>query len=82
VVRADAARFASRLDSDAFDLAFADPPYASGIAAALAARWLDVSFASVLGVEHSVRTTLPPGGDLRRYGDTAITFYRAHDRVE
>jgi len=30
----------------------------------------------VLGVEHAARDAMPPGGDTRRYGDTAITFYR------
>ena len=58
------------------DIAFADPPYKLGLAKAIAERWLDVPFAGVLSVEHWARDAMPPGGDLRRYGDTAITFYR------
>lgn len=82
IIRADAERFAAKLDAGAFDVAFADPPYASATAAGLAARWLQVPFARVLGVEHSARVSLPDGGETRRYGDTAITFYRADDRAE
>jgi 16S rRNA (guanine966-N2)-methyltransferase len=76
VVGTDAARYIARLEADSFDVAFADPPYESGLAAAVAARWLAVPFAHVIGIEHSARETLPGGGDMRRYGDTAITFFR------
>jgi 16S rRNA (guanine966-N2)-methyltransferase len=74
--RGDAVRFLGGLAEDAYDLAFADPPYGHGLAAQVAERWLAVPFASVLGVEHSTRDPMPEGGDLRRYGTTAITFYR------
>ena len=75
--RGDAVRFVSTLTSGAFDVAFADPPYKLGMAAAVAARWLEVPFAGVLGVEHSAREEMPAGGERRKYGSTAITFYRA-----
>ena len=39
VVRADAVRFAERLERQAFDVAFADPPYAGDVAVRLAAAW-------------------------------------------
>ena len=74
--RGDAVRFAAGLVEDAYDLAFADPPYGHGLAAQVATRWLAVPFAAVLGVEHSTRDAMPEGGELRRYGSTAITFYR------
>jgi len=77
IVKADAVKYVAGLDAGAFDVAFADPPYAHDAAVKVAERWLAVPFARVLGVEHTTRVTLPPGGDLRRYGDTAITFYRA-----
>ncbi|MBI2408197.1 MAG: 16S rRNA (guanine(966)-N(2))-methyltransferase RsmD [Gemmatimonadetes bacterium] len=76
IVRADAVRFVKSLDAGAFDIAFADPPYEKGLATAVAERWLDAPFAHILGVEHSPREPLPQGADSRRYGDTAITFYR------
>ncbi|MFN2397935.1 MAG: 16S rRNA (guanine(966)-N(2))-methyltransferase RsmD [Gemmatimonadaceae bacterium] len=81
VHRADALRFASRLVSDEYDVAFADPPYKSRIAEAIALRWLEVPFARTLGVEHSSREILPGGAETRRYGDTAITFYK-HNSLE
>jgi 16S rRNA (guanine966-N2)-methyltransferase len=73
--RVDALRFASALTPHSFDVAFADPPYEKGLARALAEAWLKVAFASVLGVEHAGREALPPSGDSRKYGTTAITFY-------
>lgn len=77
VVRGDAVRFAAGLPALAFDVAFADPPYATDLAGAIVEQWITTPFARVLGVEHSAReAALPPGGATRRYGDTAITFYR------
>ena len=74
--KGDAVRFIATLGADAYDVAFADPPYGQGLAAQVAERWLEVPFAGLLGVEHSTRDAMPPGGDMRRYGTTAITFYR------
>ena len=74
--RGDALRFVAGLAADAYDVAFADPPYGHGLAAQVAERWLEVPFAGLLGVEHSTRDPMPEGGDQRRYGTTAITFYR------
>ena len=77
VHRGDALRFIERLDAGAYDVAFADPPYRLGLAARVAARWIDVPFAGVLAVEHDVRESLPDGATRRTYGDTVITIYRA-----
>jgi 16S rRNA (guanine966-N2)-methyltransferase len=74
--RTDALRFIEGLDAGAYDVAFADPPYDLGMAPAIAERWLTVPFASVLGIEHRRDEELPGDGDRRRYGQTAITFYR------
>src|SRR5215207_1867736 len=52
VHRGDAIRFIEKLDANAFDVAFADPPYGHGLAMAVAKQWLAVPFAKVLGVEH------------------------------
>lgn len=76
VRRADALRFVEALAPGAYDVAFADPPYRLGLAEKLAARWLESPFATVLGVEHAARETMPEGGETRRYGDTAVTIYR------
>jgi 16S rRNA (guanine966-N2)-methyltransferase len=73
--RGDAVRFVAGLSEGAFDLAFADPPYKLGLAAAVAARWMEVRFAAVLGVEHGIHEEMPAGGETRKYGTTGITFY-------
>ena len=64
-----------------WDVAFADPPYGTGVALALAERWLRAPFAAIFGVEHEAALTLPEPpapatADRREYGDTAITLYR------
>jgi hypothetical protein len=41
---------------------------------------LTVPFAGVLGVEHRSFERMPEGGEKRKYGGTAITFYRAVER--
>jgi len=79
VTRSDAIRFASDLSAHAYDVAFADPPYAGGWAANLVGVWLETPFARILSVEHGAREKLPGPGDTRRYGDTAITIYRSED---
>jgi len=76
VIKADAMRHVAGLRAGAYDVAFADPPYADRTAAAIAEQWLRVPFAHILGVEHAASLQLPGGGDTRRYGDTALTFFR------
>ena len=73
----DAILFLRSLDAHAYDIAFADPPYRLGYSEQVAQRWLEMAFAPILGVEHASSETMPEGGETRRYGDTAITFYRA-----
>src|SRR5215203_9297 len=80
VHRGDAMRFVEGLDLNAFDVAFADPPYGMGFGARVAERWLEVQFATVLGIEHRRGESLPDGGDARRYGDSVITFYWGAER--
>jgi 16S rRNA (guanine966-N2)-methyltransferase len=77
IVRGDALKFAERLGANAYDIAFADPPYGLHLAERVVQRWLETPFAFVLGVEHATREPMPEGGEPRRYGDTSITFYRA-----
>jgi 16S rRNA (guanine966-N2)-methyltransferase len=76
VHRGDALRFAGRLETAAYDLVLADPPYTAHAAAGLVALFRRVPFARILSVEHPA--TQPVDGDeTRRYGDTAITFCRS-----
>lgn len=64
-----------------YQVALADPPYASGIAEALATIWLNAAFSDIFCLEHSSSDALPDPTsgatvDRRRYGDTALTIYR------
>lgn len=76
IVRADALRHVAGLAAGAYDVAFADPPYADETARQLAEAWQAVPFAHLLGIEHPSTVSLPGGSDTRRYGDIAITFFR------
>ena len=71
--------FAESLGAFDYDVAFADPPYASGGAERLAGRWIEVPFSRVLSVEHAARDAMPARGVTRKYGTTAITFYRSEE---
>lgn len=77
VHRDDAVRWVEGCEAGQYDVAFADPPYDSAVADALVRRWLAVPFAHIFGIEHAAGSPLPPGGDTRRYGSTALTFYRS-----
>ena len=48
VERADAIAFLAPLEAGAFDVAFADPPYGTGMAQAVAIQWLAVPFAALV----------------------------------
>jgi 16S rRNA (guanine966-N2)-methyltransferase len=77
--RKSALPFAEGLGALDFDVAFADPPYASGDAQRLAERWIAKPFSNVLSIEHSAKEVMPGQGDTRKYGTTAITFYRSEE---
>lgn len=76
IKRADAIQFAKGLSAGDFDLAFADPPYEGGYAPLLAGIWLETPFSSILSIEHRRGEKMPDAKDTRRYGTSAITFYR------
>ena len=76
VHRADALRFAAKLEPLAFDVAFADPPYTTNHASRIAALFRERPFARILGVEHDRHEDVGPG-DHRHYGRTVLTFLEA-----
>ena len=75
--RLPALAFAESLEALSYDVAFADPPYTTGDASKLVERWKAAPFSRVLSVEHEAKATMPEGGVTRKYGSTAITFYRS-----
>jgi 16S rRNA (guanine966-N2)-methyltransferase len=77
--RKPALPFAEALEALAYDVTFADPPYASGDAVRLADQWMRLPFSRVLSIEHAANSAMPGGGQTRKYGSTAITFYRSEE---
>ena len=77
--RDDALVAAAGRAADPYDVAFADPPYGSGLAPQLAALWLQAPFAVLLGIEHDAHEAMPGAPDQRRYGTTTLSFYRMSD---
>ncbi len=76
VHRGDALRFLERVVPGSYDIVLADPPYTIDYAAQLVALFRARPFAPILAVEHRATTVLP-GDDTRRYGDSALTFCHA-----
>ena len=74
--RADALRFAAKLEPLAYDIALADPPYTTGHAARIAEAFRRRPFARILGVEHDKSEDVGTG-EHRRYGATVLTFIEA-----
>ncbi len=78
IYKRDAIPFVEALDADAYDVAFADPPYGSRKLDRVVSRWLEVPFSRVLSVEHERSHRLP--GRAKRHdvgGGTRITIYTA-----
>jgi 16S rRNA (guanine966-N2)-methyltransferase len=76
VIRADGLHFATGLAPGAYQVALADPPYGGDYAERLAAAFRLVPFADLLALEHESGFDLA-ADDVRRYGDTAISFFHA-----
>ena len=79
LVSDDVFRWLPEVDEPAWDVALADPPYGTGDACRLVDRFRAHPFARELWVEHPSRESLPAAedADVRRYGDTALSTYRA-----
>jgi 16S rRNA (guanine966-N2)-methyltransferase len=80
VLRSDAHSVATQASAGQYDVAFADPPYASALADELVAAWRERPFAWCLSIEHDSTRTLDVAGldaQSRRYGSTTITFLRS-----
>jgi 16S rRNA (guanine966-N2)-methyltransferase len=76
VFKRDAIPFVEALAADAYDIAFADPPYGSRKADRVVKRWLEVPFSRILSVEHGHQHRLSGKGKSHRFGDTWVTIYR------
>jgi 16S rRNA (guanine966-N2)-methyltransferase len=77
IFKRDALPFAAALAADSYDVAFADPPYGSGMLDRVIESWRARRFARVLAVEHARTHELPPGAHRQFFEETAVTIYRA-----
>jgi len=76
IFKRDAIPFAEALAADAYDVAFADPPYGSKILDRVIAAWQAHRFAKVFAVEHDPAHALPAGERRLDFPDGAVTIYR------
>jgi 16S rRNA (guanine966-N2)-methyltransferase len=77
VFKRDAVAFAEALEPDAYDIAFADPPYQSRVLDRVVTAWRRRPFSRLLAVEHAREHPMPKGVFRRSYQESAITIYRA-----
>ena len=77
VFKRDALPFAAVLTAEAYDIAFADPPYGSKMLDRVIDTWKEKRFSRILAVEHKSDHVLPPGDSHRDFEDTTVTIYRA-----
>lgn len=80
--RHDALAFVGGIGDDPYDVVFADPPYASSLAARIADAWIDRPFSRVLTLEHDPATEMPRAGGKARYArleqeGSVVSFYRS-----
>ena len=78
----EAFTFLDGVEDQRYDLALADPPYASGAANRLVERWHGRPFSTILSVEHKREIILPGKGLRRVHEDSAVTIYRTSSRTE
>jgi 16S rRNA (guanine966-N2)-methyltransferase len=76
IFKRDALPFAAALGEDAYDVAFADPPYESRMLDRVIDTWHARPFSRVLAVEHAATHVLPRASTHRRFDETAISIYR------
>ncbi len=81
IFKRDAIPFVERLSVGAYDIAFVDPPYGSRKLDRVVARWIEVPFARILGVEHATAHPLPHPGRTIAVGDTSVTLFGAGTNV-
>ena len=76
IFKRDALPFAGALGDDAYDVAFADPPYESRMLDRVIDTWRARNFSRVLAVEHAAAHELPRAHTRRTFDDTTVSIYR------
>ena len=75
IFKRDALPFAGALEADAYDVAFADPPYESRMLDRVLDAWRARSFSRLLAVEHAASHDLPRPDRRLVFDDTVIGIY-------
>lgn len=75
IFKKDAIPFAAALEKDAYDIAFADPPYGSKMLDRVIESWQKTRFARILAVEHAASHVLPKGSRKKVFEETVVTIY-------
>ncbi len=76
IFKRDALPFAGALDEDAYDIAFADPPYGSRMLDRVLDDWRARRFSRVFAVEHAATHDLPRPDRRLVLGETVVAIYR------
>jgi 16S rRNA (guanine966-N2)-methyltransferase len=76
IFKRDALPFAGALEADAYDVAFADPPYGSRMLDRVIDAWRATRFSRVLAVEHAASHELPRPAKRLELDDTVVGIYR------
>jgi 16S rRNA (guanine966-N2)-methyltransferase len=76
IFKRDALPFAGALGEDAYDVAFADPPYESRMLDRVIDAWHARRFSRVLAVEHATTHQLPRSHTRRTLDETTVSIYR------
>ncbi|MGK0362168.1 MAG: 16S rRNA (guanine966-N2)-methyltransferase [Bradymonadia bacterium] len=79
IFKRDAIVFSGNLDADAYDIAFADPPYGSRKLDRVLQRWQTVPFAKMLIIEHAVDHAVPQGVWSFTHESSTVTAYISPD---
>jgi 16S rRNA (guanine966-N2)-methyltransferase len=77
IFKRDAVQFAAALGKGSYDVAFADPPYASKMLDLVIGSWQTAHFARVLVVEHARTHMIPTGTQRIMHDQSAVTMYVA-----
>jgi 16S rRNA (guanine966-N2)-methyltransferase len=75
IFKRDALPFTGALDEDAYDVAFADPPYGSRMLDRVLDDWRARRFARVLAVEHAASHELPRPNRRLVLDETVVAIY-------
>lgn len=82
IFKRDAIVFSRSLSAQAYDLAFADPPYGSKKLDRVVEQWHAVPFASMLIVEHAADYAVPKGVWTFTHENSRVTAYAAPEAPE